>query len=295
MPTHAVVPFIDSHCHTHGLPCDAWETLGMTGCAAVVLSAGNPHVYQESHEEMPDWALLRHYWEGAIRFAPRAEEKYFIKVCVALGISSMSRWEGWEKAVEMLPEYLQRPHVVALGEVGLDAYQYGRFHWPLDEQEAALEAQVQAAKEADVPVILHTPTQRRGFMPEISADEFKRQFLYQDLEIINRVGLSHRRLVIDHADDTILEYALKETDAYVGIGIGISVRHTNPFYFADVVERYGPDRLMVNSDHFSTRNCDMLAIPKAVWEMRRRGIDAQAIRQTVFDNANECFGLGLEF
>jgi predicted metal-dependent TIM-barrel fold hydrolase len=266
----------------------------MTGCAAVVLSSGNPHVYQEFHEGQPDWDLLRHYWDGPILFAPRAEKKYFIKVCVAVGISSMMRWDGWEKAVEALPDYLNNPHVYALGEIGVDPWQYWGYHWPVDEQKEALEGQIRAAKEADVPVILHTPTQRKGFMPEMTADEFKLHFLEHDMEVINRVGFDHRRLLIDHADDSILDYALEETDAYIGIGVGVRLRHTNPFYFADVVERYGPERLMINTDYLSSDNCDMLAIPRAVWEMRRRGLEPQAIRQTVFDNANELFRLGLE-
>ena len=44
MSASAVIPYIDSHCHTHGFPYDAWETVGATGIAAAVISAGNPHV-----------------------------------------------------------------------------------------------------------------------------------------------------------------------------------------------------------------------------------------------------------
>ena len=39
---------------------------------------------------------------------------------------------------------------------------------------------------------------------------------------------------------------------------------------------------------------DLLAIPKTIREMRRRGIDEQTIRRAVFDNANEFYGLGLD-
>lgn len=56
MSTSAVIPYIDSHCHTHGFPYDAWETVGATGIAAAVISAGNPHVHREIHEEVPDLA-----------------------------------------------------------------------------------------------------------------------------------------------------------------------------------------------------------------------------------------------
>jgi predicted metal-dependent TIM-barrel fold hydrolase len=37
-----------------------------------------------------------------------------------------------------------------------------------------------------------------------------------------------------------------------------------------------------------------MAIPKAIREMRRRGIAEGAIRRVVFDNANEFYQLGLD-
>jgi len=293
MPANAVLPYIDAHCHTHGLPFDAWETLGSSGCAAVVLSVGNPHVYREIHPEVPDWNVMRHYWEGAIRFAPEAERTHFMKVFVAVGISFMTYWREWQLAIDALPEFLRMPHVVAIGETGIDPWQYWGYQWPADEGEQAFAEQIRIAKEHDLPVILHTPTQRKGFMPEMPPDRYKRHFLDQDLEIINRIGLDHRRIVIDHADETILEHALKETKAYIGIGVGVTLRRTGPIFFADTIERFGSERFLINTDHMAELACDLLAVPKTIREMRRRGIDEASIHRVVFDNANECFRLGL--
>ena len=129
---------------------------------------------------------------------------------------------------------------------------------------------------------------------DLPAKDYKRYYLDMDMEVINRIGLDHKRLVIDHVDETILEYVLKETKAYVGIGVGQTLRHTNPLYFADVVEQHGADRLMVNSDHIAYVGNDLMAIPKAIREMLRRGIDRASIRRAVFDNANTFYGLKLE-
>ena len=79
--------------------------------------------------------------------------------------------------------------------------------------------------------------------------------------------------------ETILDYALNETGAYVGIGVGQTMRHTNPKFFADVVERYGPDRLMVNSDHVAYVGCDLLAIPKAIRELSTWGVPWSRVRK----------------
>lgn len=300
MVSSAVIPYVDSHTHIHGFPYDAWETIGSTGAAAVVISAGNPHVYREIHDEVPDLADIRRYWEGPIRFSEGAEKMHFFSVFVGIGISFMTRVDQWEQAIGLIPDLLKNPNVVAIGETGIDPVQYFGMRWPIEEQKVAFEAQVRLAKELDVPFILHTPTPKksRDFLHELAGSElptedYKRFFLDMDMEIINRVGLSHSRLVIDHVDETILEYALKETNAYLGIGVGNTVRKTDPQFFADVVERYGPERLMINSDHVAYLSHDLLAIPKAIRELRRRGVDYANIRKAVFDNANEFYGLKL--
>jgi predicted metal-dependent TIM-barrel fold hydrolase len=293
MPKSAVIPFIDAHCHTHGLPWDAWETLGATGCAAVVLSAGNPHVFQEVHDEVPDINDMVRYWEGAIKFSPMAEKRYLMKVFVALGVSFMTRWQQWEKGIELLPNYLKTPGVVALGETGVDPWQYWGYKCPMDEQKKIVTEEIRIAKTLDMPIILHTPTQRKGFMPEMKPEEYKRHFLDIDMDIINRGGLDHKRLVIDHVDNAILEYVLNETNAYIGIGVGVTLRYTDYRYFADAIEKNGPNRFIINTDYISELSCDLFAIPKAIREMLRRGIDESAISCAVFENANECYRLGL--
>ena len=301
MASSAVIPYIDSHCHTHGFPYDAWETIGSTGVAAVVISAGNPHVHREIHDEVPDLNDVRRYWEEPIRFSKSAENMHFFKVFVGVGISFMTRVDQWEQALDLIPELLKKSNVVAIGEPGIDPVQYFGMRWPIEEQKIAFEEQVRLAKKLDVPFILHTPTPKksRDFLHELAVseipnEEYKRYFLDFDMEIINKVGLDHKRLVIDHVDETILEYVLEETDAYIGIGVGQTMRHTNPQFFADVVERHGPDRLMVNSDHVAYVGNDLLAIPKTIRELRRRGVKDLNIRKAVFSNANEFYGLNLE-
>ena len=301
MASSAVIPYIDSHCHTHGFPYDAWETIGSTGVAAVVISAGNPHVHREIHDEVPDLNDVRRYWEEPIRFSKSAENMHFFKVFVGVGISFMTRVDQWEQALDLIPELLKKSNVVAIGETGIDPVQYFGMRWPIEEQKIVFEEQVRLAKKLDVPFILHTPTPKknRDFLHELAVseipnEEYKRYFLDFDMEIINKVGLDHKRLVIDHVDETILEYVLEETDAYIGIGVGQTMRHTNPQYFADVVERHGPERLMVNSDHVAYVGNDLLAIPKTIRELRRRGVKDLNIRKAVFSNANEFYGLNLE-
>lgn len=77
MVTSAVIPYIDTHCQTHRFPCDAWEAVGATGIAAAIISAGNPHVHHEIHEEVPNLDDVRRYWDEPIRLAAKAEAMHF--------------------------------------------------------------------------------------------------------------------------------------------------------------------------------------------------------------------------
>ena len=124
--------------------------------------------------------------------------------------------------------------------------------------------------------------------------EYKLHYLKKDLEIINRAGLPHELLIVDHSDETTIEWTLRETEAYVGISVGSYFRVTDPHFFAEVIDRHGPERIIVNTDHAAQLSCDILAVPTAIREMRRRGIEKEAIRRSVFDNANNCFRMGLE-
>lgn len=252
------IPYIDAHSHMQGLTLDDWELVGMTGISATVLSAGNPYDRPLLVENIPNAEDIRKTWDYPIWLAPQAEQKHLYKVYVAVGISTHTKVEQWEKLIEWLPEYLRKPRVVAIGETGLDPIHYFGMDWSIEEQKLALAEQLRVAKEMSVPLLLHTPKYKRPreYVQQISFTElppeadYKRYFLSMDLDIVNRVGLDHRLLVIDHVDDTVLDYVMKETKAYVGIRVGqtAAVNRSTPRFFADAVELYGADRFIINSD-----------------------------------------------
>ncbi|MFQ5839147.1 MAG: TatD family hydrolase [Candidatus Methylomirabilales bacterium] len=295
------VLYIDAHSHAHGLPWDHWEILGMTGCAAVVLSCSNPHATREIYNTPPGPDEMIRSWEQPLRLARVAEKVHLFKVYTAVAVSSQTRIRDWEQLLEPLRVYLKDPLVVAVGELGLDPVQYFGLAWPIEEQTEALTAQLQIAKETDKPVILHTPTPKeaRDFLVDLTTEAlpppgvYKRTYLEADLDLVARVGLDERRLVVDHADASIIEFVLRETEAWIGISIGSSLRPTGPGEAAALVERYGPDRIMLNSDHLAYMSVDPFAIPRAAREMVRRGLGETAIRRVLFENACDFYGLDL--
>jgi predicted metal-dependent TIM-barrel fold hydrolase len=285
----------------HGLSWDEWELFAMTGMAGAVLSCGNPHVHREIWEVPPTAEDIFRFWDSPIRMARISKEKHFMRVRCAVGISAMTRVEGWEILVEKMPTYLDDPHVVAVGEVGLDPSQYFRLTWPLEDQKRCLEAQARIAANKGKPLILHTPTPKKSkdflgnlsVQEDISPEDFRLHYLRQDLEVIERAGLDHSLLVIDHVDGTIIDFVHKETNAWCGISIGSALRPIHSNQVTDWVKEYGSDRILLNSDHLGYRSIDFFSMPKTLRGMRRADIPDKDIRRVSFDNANALFGLDL--
>ncbi len=294
--------YIDSHNHMHALSWDQWEQFAMTGMAGAILSCGNPHVYREIWETPPTAGDILRFWDSPIRMARVSEEKHFMRIRCAVGVSSMTRVEGWETLIEKLPGYLNDPHVAAVGEAGLDPSQYFGLTWPLEDQARCLEAQARIAADTGKPLILHTPTPKKSkdflgnvaVQENIPPEEFRLHYLRRDLEIVEKAGLRHDLLVIDHVDGAIIDFVHKETAAWCGISIGSALRPIHPDRVAEWVKEYGSDRIMLNSDHLGYRSIDFYSVPKTLRAMRRAEIPGEDIRRVSFDNANGLFGMGLK-
>ena len=88
-------------------------------------------------------------------------------------------------------------------------------------------------------------------------------------------------MCIDHCEEHTIRMALDE-----GYWAGITlypVTKATPERAADMIEIYGPERILVNSSA-DWGPSDPLAVPKFIAVMRRRGHPESLIRQIVYDN-----------
>ena len=273
----------------------------MCGMVGSVISCGNPHVHREIWKRAPEPEDVRRLWESPLRMAEAAEAKHHIRAMCAVGVSSMTRVDGWERLIDELPGYLENERVAALGEVGLDPGQYFGFSWELEDQARCLEAQARLAAELKKPLMLHTPTYKnpKEFLGgvdtqgEVSPEEFRLHYLKMDLEIIDAAGLDHSLLVIDHVDATIVDFVHEETGAWCATSLGSRLRPIPPSAVVEWVRRHGAGRIMLNSDLIPYTSNDLYCIPRAIRAMRRGGIAESEIEKAAFGNANALFGFGL--
>jgi len=95
------------------------------------------------------------------------------------------------------------------------------------------------------------------------------------------------RVLIDHVEEHTVKAAL---DA--GFWCGMTLYPTtkcSPQRAVDILERYGPERIMANSAG-DWGVSDPMAVPQMIQEMRRRGHAEQVIQKVVYDNPLAFFG-----
>jgi len=157
--------------------------------------------------------------------------------------------------------------VVAMGELGYDEQTHA--------EDKALRAQIELAKEFDLPILIHTPHRD------------KRAGTLRTMDVLAEHDFDPTRCVIDHNnEETIRE--VRERGYWCGFSIYPQTKMGSE-RMAVLVESYGPERFIVNSA-CDWGVSDPLAVAKTARLMAQRGIGADAIRQVVYANALAAYG-----
>lgn len=166
-----------------------------------------------------------------------------------------------ERLWPLLPRAWKQLGASAVGEVGLETG---------DERECrALGEQLRLARQAKLPVIVHTPRRE------------KPRRLERTLELVAASGLPPRMVLLDHLDEDTLEAA-----AASGCWLGLSVHPAklSPEQAAGLVARAGAERVIVSSD-LGAHPSYLFGVTAAAQAMREVGLDEKAIQAVVHDNA----------
>jgi predicted metal-dependent TIM-barrel fold hydrolase len=257
--------YIDPHLHMVSRTTDDYAALARMGCLAISEPAFWAGYDRGSVEGFRD------YFEQLTRFEPTRAAQYGVAHYTWLCINakeaenvSLSR-----EVIAILPEYLLRPGVLGIGEIGLNKN-------TRNEAIVFLEHLDLAARLGEL-VLVHTPHL-----------EDKLRGTRMILDMLRDDGrLAPERVLIDHVEEHTIGPAL-DAGHWVGMTLYPTTKCT-PERAADLVERYGARRVMVNSagDWGPSKPT---AVPDFVFEMRRRGHPEGVIRQVVLENPLEFFG-----
>ena len=93
--------------------------------------------------------------------------------------------------------------------------------------------------------------------------------------------MDRSRVCIDHCEEHTIRLVLDE-GYWAGITLYPTTKAT-PERAVDMVELYGPERIMVNSSA-DWGPSDPMAVPSFMFAMRRRGHPESLVRRMVYDN-----------
>ena len=176
--------FIDPHIHMSARTTDDYERMSAAGIVAIIEPAfwlGQPRTQVGSYI---DYMSSLVGWE---RF--RAAQFGICHYCtIGLNSKEANNEALAEQVLEVLPRYLMKEGVVAVGEIGYDD------QTPVEDK--YYRAQLSLAKEFDMLVQVHTPHRD------------KKSGTTRSMDVAIEMGIDPERLVIDHNNEETVQEVL---------------------------------------------------------------------------------------
>ena len=247
----------DPHIHMTSRTTDDYQAMAAAGIAAIVEPAfwlGQPRTHVATFE---DYFAALVGWE---RF--RASQFGIRHFCtIALNPKEANNPEVAAAVLDILPRWLAKDGVVAVGEIGYDDM--------TPAEDTYLAAQLELAKREQLPVLVHTPHRD------------KKRGTERTLAVLREVGFPEALTLIDHNNEETLPLVLR-TGCWAGHSIYPNTKMDEARMVA-LVQKYGSERIIVNSAA-DWGISDPLKVPKTAAAMRAAGIGEGQIERVVWHN-----------
>jgi len=258
------VQYIDPHIHMVSRITDDYVRLARAGCVAV----SEPAFW--AGFDRGSAAAFADYFRQLTEFEPKRAAQFGIHHMSWLCINakeaenvSLSR-----EVISIIPQFLDRPGVLGIGEIGLNKNSK-------NESTIFLE-QVELAMKTDELMLIHTPH---------LADKYKGTRMIIDM-LKADARVKPQRVLIDHVEEHTIKLAL---DAGFWVGMTLyPVTKATPERAVDMIEMFGSDHIMANSaGDWGPSN--PMNLPDFIRTLRARGHSEDAIRKIVYDNPLKFF------
>ena len=254
--------YFDPHIHMVSRTTDDYENMAAAGISGVVEPAfwqGQPRT---SLGTFIDYFDLLLGWE---RF--RASQFGVLHYCTMGMNPKEANSRGLARDVlDILPGYLAKDGVLAVGEIGYDDI--------TPEEDEALLEQMAMAGDFDLPILIHTPHRDK-------VGGTKRT-----LDMIRDSGTAPEMVLVDHLNEVTLPLVLDS-----GVWRGHSIYPKTKMSESRMVEllkQYGTERMVVNSAA-DWGQSDPLKVPKVGQAMRESGFSEAEVRKVLFENPIEFY------
>ena len=248
---------IDPHVHMTSRTTDDYEAMAAAGIVAIVEPAfwlGQPRTQVGSFLD---------YFNSLLGWERFRASQFGIRHFCTMGLNpkEANNPRLADQVLEILPRFLDKDGVVAVGEIGYDDQ--------TDSEETYFSRQVEMARQFDLPVLVHTPHRD------------KKQGTIRSIALVRSLGFPEERVLIDHNNEETLPIVL-ESGCWAGHTIYPNTKMDEQ-RMAALVLKYGTDRIVVNSAA-DWGISDPLKVPKTIDVMRAQGIADDAIQRIVWDN-----------
>ena len=255
--------FIDPHVHMTSRTTDDYEAMAAAGVVAIIEPSfwlGQPRTQVGSFQD---------YFSSLVGWEPFRASQFGIKHYCTIGLNSKEANNEAlaEQVIELLPLYVHKENVVAIGEIGYD------------DQTAAedkyFRMQLEMAKELNMTVQVHTPHRD------------KKSGTIKSMEVCLEHGLDPSMVIIDHNNEETVKDVL-DRGFLAAFTIYPKTKMGNE-RMVEVVKKYGSTNIIVDSSA-DWGVSDPLAVPKTASLMLKRGIPEADVIKTCYKNALDAFG-----
>ena len=255
--------YLDPHIHMSARTTDDYMAMYKAGIRAVIEPAfwmGQPRTHVGSFDD---------YFQSLTGWEPFRASQFGIRhySTICLNSKEANHEELAAQVFELLPKYLEKDNVVAVGEIGYDDM--------TELEHKYFKLQLELAKEYKLPVIVHTPHRD------------KKNGVIATIDLIKEVGIDQRMVVVDHNNEETLPIVLETSDCWAGHTIYPRTK-MDAERMVSLVHEYGSDKILVNSSaDWGVSN--PLAVPVVADLMRKDKISEETIQKICWDNPIELF------
>jgi predicted metal-dependent TIM-barrel fold hydrolase len=210
----------DPHIHMTSRTTTDYEQMYAAGVRALVEPAfwlGQPRTSVGSFVD---------YFDGLLGWEPfRAAQFGIVHHCAIALNPKEANDPRCVEVLDLLPRYLAKDRVVAVGEVGYDSM--------TAEEDAALARQLQLAAEHELPVLVHTPHRDKAAGTK------------RTLDVVRESGRDPGWVLIDHLNEVTVPLVI-DSGCWMAFSIYPDTK-MDPDRMVRILKEFGTDRMLVNS------------------------------------------------
>jgi predicted metal-dependent TIM-barrel fold hydrolase len=252
----------DPHIHMTSRTTDDYRRMAAAGVQAVVEPAfwlGQPRTNPGSFTD---------YFDSLVGWEPFRAAQFGIRHHATIALNPKEANDPRCRPVlDVMPRYLEKDGVVAVGEVGYDAMT------PAEDEVFA--AQLQLAIAHDLPALVHTPHRDKERGTERS------------LAVVAESGLDPGRVLVDHLNEVTVAHA-RDAGVWLGFSIYPDTK-MSPDRMVEILRQYGLERMLVNSAA-DWGHSDPLLTVRTAEAMLAAGFSADDVDRVMWRNPVEFYG-----